>query len=196
MGAPKQVLSIGGITMLERVLTAFRKSRVDRTVVVLGAHEQDVLHSVGLEDELVVFNRGHAGGMSTSLRAGLSAAGPDASAVIVALADQPFVKTSTIDRLVQSYMDSSPKIVVPVYRGVKGNPVLFDRSVFPEILRIRGDVGAKSVVEGNADRVLKVEVDDEGILIDIDTPPDFEAANSSFGRVKRRRRTQESGRPR
>jgi molybdenum cofactor cytidylyltransferase len=74
-----------------------------------------------------------------------------------------------------TYEKSRAHIIIPTYQGTRGNPILFDRSVFPQIERIRGDMGAKSVVQKNTADVLEVEVSDRGVLVDFDTPSDLDA---------------------
>jgi len=179
MGKPKQTLHVGGVPMLEMVLAIMRRSCVGRVVVVLGANATEVRNRVKFTDELVVVNPRFAEGMSTSLRLGLRHIGREADAVVIALGDQPFVQPATIDTLVAAYKESRAPIVIPKYRGTRGNPVLFDKSVFSQMTTIRGDVGAKSVVQKNAADVLEVEVPDRGVLIDIDKPSDL--------KVRRRR---------
>lgn len=164
--------------MLEGVLKTFRKAKVDRVVVVLGANATEVMKGVRFQREKVVVNPEYGTGMSSSLRMGLGEVERDAEAVIIALGDQPFVSAKTVDLLVEAHRASKAPVVVPVYRGTRGNPVLFDRSVFAQIKRIRGDVGAKSVVASNKGRVLQVEVNDSGVLVDIDTPSDYAQAVS------------------
>jgi molybdenum cofactor cytidylyltransferase len=122
----------------------------------------------------VVVNPRFAEGMSSSLKLGLKYAGREADAVIIALGDQPFVLPTTIDMLVAAYEESKARIVIPTYQGARGNPVLFDKGVFPQMATIRGDTGAKSVVQKNAADVLEVEVPDMGVLVDIDTPSDLD----------------------
>ena len=182
MGRPKLTMPLDGVPMLGRVLETLRRSAVERVVVVLGAIEAAVRKHVRFEDEVVVVNKGYEDGMSGSLRLGLENVG-EADAVIIALGDQPFVLATTIDRLAAEYESSRARIVVPTFQGTRGNPVLFDRSTFPLIARIRGDVGARSVVQSCAADVLEVEVADRGVLVDIDTPTDLRRES----RVRRRR---------
>jgi molybdenum cofactor cytidylyltransferase len=177
MGKPKQTLPVNGVPMLERVLEILRRSCVGRVVVVLGANAAEVRERVKFVDELVVVNPRFAEGMSTSLRLGLKHVGREADAVVIALGDQPFLHPTTIDKMVAAYEESRARIVIPKYRGARGNPVLFDKSVFPQIEKIRGDIGAKSVIQKNPADVLEVEVPDRGVLIDIDTPSDLNRRN-------------------
>ena len=182
MGRPKLTIPQDGVPMLGRVLETLRRSAVGRVIVVLGANAADVRKQVRFEGEVVVVNQRYADGMSGSLRLGLEKVG-DVDAAIFVLGDQPFVLATTIDRLVSEHESSGARIVVPTYQGTRGNPVLFDRSIFPLIARISGDVGARSVVQSRAADVLEVEVADRGVLVDIDTPSDLRRESE----IRRRR---------
>jgi molybdenum cofactor cytidylyltransferase len=164
--------------MLERVLEVLRHSRVDRTVVVLGAHVADVRSAVKFQDEEVVLNPDYESGLASSMNVGLTAAVKmGADATLIMLGDQPRVSSKTIDALIKAYMSSRAMVVAPVYHGRRGNPVIFDKELFPRIMRIRGDVGAKAVVEESKEHLLEVAVDDEGVIVDIDTPSDQQRAS-------------------
>jgi molybdenum cofactor cytidylyltransferase len=176
MGTPKQTLPVRGKPMLEDVLEVLRRTKVDQVLVVLGANDAEVRSKVEFKDEVIVHNQDYAKGLSSSIRLGLSAMGPTTDAVFMVLADQPFLAPGTVDRMIETYLASGAPIVVPVYRGRRGNPVLFGRRLFPEIMKVQGDSGARSVVEGNEDLVLEVPVDDEGVVADVDTSSDYERA--------------------
>ncbi len=178
MGKTKQTLPVGGVAMLERVLRTLRQSDVGEVVVVLGDRADEVRRKVSFMREKVVLNPRYADGLSGSLKTGVRSVDPRAEAAIIVLGDQPLVTRQTIDAMVEAYRRSRAPVVAPFYRGRRGNPVLFDRSLFPELLKMEGDVGAKSVVDSNASRLLRVEVDDRGVLIDVDTPEDYEAIES------------------
>ena len=181
MGVPKMLIPVEGRPMLQKVLEVFRRTRVGEVVVVLGAESRRILGEVGFLGERVVVIRGYRKGMSSSLRLGLARASPRADAVMIALGDQPFLSPSTVDRIIEAFLTRRPPVVVPVYDGVRGNPVLFARSVFPDVMKIEGDTGAKPVVAGYGDSVLEVPVRDRGVLLDIDTPDDYRRAKSGRG---------------
>ena len=174
MGRPKQILPIRGRPMLQEVLGIFRRTRVGRVVVVLGANARKVRHSVDFQQEVVVLNRRFAEGMGSSLRIGLASIGDDADAVIVALGDQPLLSSTTVDKIVETYLSSRARVVVPVFNGRRGRPVLFDKALFPQIMKVSGDVGAREVVEKCKEGLVEVAVEDEGVLVDLDTPADYE----------------------
>jgi hypothetical protein len=112
--------------------------------------------------------------MGNSLGAGVSALAEATDAVLIVLADQPFVHSETYEQLIDQYRQSDAQIVIPTYRGFRGNPVLLDRSVFPEMMALSGDVGCRAIFGDHSDGITKVAVDDVGILLDIDTKDDFE----------------------
>src|SRR5258707_3101691 len=133
MGTPKQLLRIGGETILERTLRNVRASNVSEIVLVLGHAADSVEKTIATEGLKVVRNPDYQQGMGTSLRAGLAAVDVDANAALIVLADQPWVDPKTLDRLIACHQERKPQIIVPTYRGFRGNPVLLDRSVFAEV---------------------------------------------------------------
>src|ERR1700687_5161434 len=174
MGEVKQLLSLGDVTLLGRVLKAVWSSRIDECIVVLGFAAETIEKQLKLRDTRVVVNHAYSEGMSSSLRVGLANVHPQAEAALVVLADQPFVKVATIDQLIEEYKTTRPQVAIPVYRGFRGNPVLLDRSVFAEAMALQGDIGCRAIFGSGTKTILKVPVDDGGILIDADNPEEFE----------------------
>ncbi len=171
MGKPKQLLEVCGRPMLEHVLHML-SSLFERVIVVLGHAYAEVLKAVKMpSNALIVFNPRYSEGISTSVRAGLSAV--EADAYLIYLGDMPCVRPTTIAALVEAYRRGDRPAVVPTYRGMRGNPVVVSRALRPMAYSLRGDRGLLSVLD--AVGPLYVEVDDEGILIDVDTPLDVEA---------------------
>ncbi len=179
MGTPKQLLRIGGRGLLEHVLENVRRSRVEEVVLVLGFAAEEIQRGLSLAGVKTVLNPAYEAGMGTSLRTGLAALGERTRAALVVLADQPFVQPATLDRLIVRHARLQaesvfPQIVLPLYKGFRGNPVLLDRSVFPELMSLNGDVGCRAIFGSHLENIVKVEVDDPGILLDIDSQEDFE----------------------
>jgi len=151
-------------------------------IVVVGADAEKVEAALaGLPVELVR-NRAWREGMSTSLRTGIGALRPEIAAVLVVLADQPAVTSGLLQELVERYRATQAAIVAPFYRGRRGNPVLFDRSLFPMLLAVRGDRGAREIIEQHAKQIERVACDDPAVVQDVDTLEDFEAATRSARR--------------
>jgi molybdenum cofactor cytidylyltransferase len=191
MGTPKQLLRIGGETILERTLKNVRASQSAEIVLVVGHAAESVEKEISTEQIRVVHNPDYQQGMGTSLRAGLAAVSADASAAIIVLADQPFVRSETLNKLIACHRESRPQtvipqIIIPLYKGFRGNPVLLDRSVFAEVQSLSGDVGCRAIFGDHTEGILKLPVDDPGILQDIDSRNDLEAlgaAGSESGTV-------------
>ncbi|HKT50833.1 MAG TPA: NTP transferase domain-containing protein [Candidatus Angelobacter sp.] len=171
---PKQLLQFGNKTLLEHALENVRAAQVSEIVLVLGAQSDEIRGKVADHGITTVFNPDYQQGMGTSLRTGLAALGPSATAALIVLADQPFVASATVDRLIHSHAESRAQITIPLYRGFRGNPVLLDRSVFPELMALSGDVGCRAIFGSHTEGIHKVEVDDPGILVDIDTAADLQ----------------------
>ncbi|WP_258358484.1 selenium cofactor biosynthesis protein YqeC [Moorella sulfitireducens (nom. illeg.)] len=174
-GSVKQLVPIDGQPMVLRVAAVARAAMPGDVVVVLGNEADRV--AVALEGLAVniAFNPAYRHGLSTSLQAGLAALGPECQAALFVLADQPGVTPGVITRLCGAYLQERKKIVVPVYRGRRGNPVLIDRAFWPEIMASQGDVGAREIIRAHPEEVLAVEVDCPGVVQDIDTPAQYQA---------------------
>lgn len=169
MGQPKPLVRVAGRTLLEQVLGALRRSRVGQVVVVLGHEADRIRREVPLGDATVVLNEDYANGMSTSLRAGLRVLDPRAKGFLVVLGDQPFVSPKTVDTLIDRWAVSGARILIPTFEGVRGNPVLLDRSLADDIETITGDQGCRGIFGDHPDEILEVPVPDPGILLDLDT---------------------------
>jgi molybdenum cofactor cytidylyltransferase len=177
MGEPKQLLRLGKSTVLEQTLDNILGARVDDVVLVLGSSAEIIRRQVPastFEGLKVVVNEAYGQGMASSLREGLSALDPQIDAALIVLADQPFVRPETFGRIVDRYRRSEAEIVIPTHKGSRGNPVLLGRAVFPEILALDGDIGCRAIFGGHLEGIVMVEVDDAGILIDIDNKADYE----------------------
>lgn len=177
--ASKLLLNHGGRTIIAAVIGAVLEAGViERTVVVLGHAAPEIRRAVeaqwaGRPDLRLVENPDYQSGQAGSVRVGLRAALP-AEATLFCLGDQPLVTSHTIGRLVRAYREAelAPEVVVPVHRGRRGNPVLFDQALYPAILRLVGDAGARSLITGVAERGMEVECGPE-VLIDVDTWEDY-----------------------
>lgn len=180
MGEPKPLVRVGDLPLLGHVLGNVRASRVDETIVVLGDSADRVRHEVQMEGAKVVENRAYQDGMSSSLKTGLAALGPGAEAFFVVLADEPFVRPETFDALIAARESSRARIVIPTYLGVRGNPVLLDRSLASEADTITGDQGCRALHQRHPAETFEVPVADPGVLIDLDTPEELGRARETL----------------
>jgi molybdenum cofactor cytidylyltransferase len=176
LGRPKQLIDVGGRPMLAHVLGATLLSALDAVVVVLG-HEADKIR-VALAEVLshprlrILLNPRYREGMSSSLRAGLLPLLDDFPSVMFLLGDQPFLHARTIDLLLERFWSSDKDICVPVCEGRRGNPVVFSRRFYGEILELTGDTGARDIIRTNPARVLEVEIQDSRCFLDMDDEED------------------------
>jgi molybdenum cofactor cytidylyltransferase len=178
-GRPKQLLPWGQGTLLGHVTDMALASQADPVVVVLG-HQADACRvALGDRPVKVVTNSDWAQGQSSSVKAGLAALSANVSAAIFPLVDQPGVTPATINALIERYRATLAPAVWPKYGGQRGNPVLFDRVTFPDLMHLTGDTGGRSVLGTYADHAQRVPVSNPGVLYDIDTPDDYIKAKSS-----------------
>ncbi|MCS7259310.1 MAG: molybdenum cofactor cytidylyltransferase [Anaerolineae bacterium] len=180
-GRLKQLLPWQGGTLLTQVVDTALASSARPVVVVVGAQAEDCRAALRGRPVQVVVNPEWAQGQSTSVQAGLAALPPDIDAALFLLADQPAVQSSTLEQLIACYDATRAPLVWPEWNGRRGNPVLFDRRLFPELMALRGDVGARLVLQAHAAEAERVPVSDAGILLDIDTPNDYEKLASRHG---------------
>ena len=185
MGAAKQLLRLDGRPLLQHVLDNVRASDVGEIILVLGASAEAIRGEIDARHERVVLNENYQEGMGTSLKAGLSSVNSKTEAALIILADQPFVRPETLNQLISQHVRSKAQIVIPLYRGFRGNPVLLDRAVFPEVMALGGDTGCRAIFGDHLEGIVKVPVDDVGILLDIDRKSDFEALRSVGNRAER-----------
>ena len=182
MGANKMLAEIDNVPMVARTAQRLLSSRARPIVAVLGNEADAVDAALGRLPVERVRNPNFADGLSTSLKCGLAALPPDIDAVIVCLGDMPQIAGRDLDRLIAAFNPLEGRaIIVPTRRGKRGNPVLWAQRFFPEMAELAGDVGAKHLIGEHADLVAEVEMDSDGVLVDIDTP---EALAELRGRVR------------
>jgi molybdenum cofactor cytidylyltransferase len=171
------VRDASGQAMVARVADAVLASRARPVSVVLGHQSTEVRQALAGRDVRFVEAVDYAQGLSASLRAGLASVPADAAAVLVCLGDMPLVSTAEIDRLLAAYDPNEGRlIVVPTHRGKRGNPVLWDRRFFDEMVALSGDTGARALLLRHAEWVAEVELETDAVLVDFDTPEAVEAA--------------------
>jgi molybdenum cofactor cytidylyltransferase len=179
----KQLAKIGGKALIERVLDAIPSALVSETVVVLGHEAEAVAEAVaeamrGKKTVRVVVNEEYEGGMSTSIRAGISALAKGTDGALLLLADQPFVTRSLLRRMLRIFEAGGPRseIVAAAHANIVTPPVVFSRRYFRELEGLEGDQGARAVIERHSGSVSLVRVRSTVALSDVDTREDFEAA--------------------
>ncbi len=173
MGEPKLLLPWDRTTIIARVLDHVLASAVDEVVVVLGHEEEKVAGAIAGRPVRTVINQDYTKGMGTSIAAGLRAVSPGAAGFLLMLGDQPQVNSQTINRLIEEFKRTGRGIVVPVYRGRRGNPVILAAGYKEELLALQEDTGGREIVASHPEDVREVAVDSPGVVTDIDTPEDY-----------------------
>jgi molybdenum cofactor cytidylyltransferase len=171
MGTNKLLAEIDGRPMVARTAQRLLASRARPIVAVLGNQADQVDAALGKLPVERVRNPAFADGLSTSLKSGLAALPDEIDGVIVCLGDMPLVAGRDLDRLIAAFNPLEGRaIVVPTRRGKRGNPVLWAKRFIPEMAELAGDVGAKHLIGEHAELVCEVEMDNDSVLVDIDTP--------------------------
>lgn len=178
MGRNKLLLEIAGRTILDRLLDTLEESTIDEVFVVLGHRPEELRSCVEAHRAEAVLNPDYEEGMTSSFKAGLRHISADA--VFLVLGDQLGLDGKFLDQMAAT-MESDPEalIVSPVYRRRRGHPVLFRRTLFPEILSLGPEETVRDVVlrHRTAHRLVESSV---WYVLDIDTPEDFEKAKRLF----------------
>jgi len=176
MGRLKQLIEINNKPLIVHTLELALSCPFQEVILVLGHRAEEVREAVGryvsLDKLRIVINRDYSMGISTSLKVGVMNLSPSSEAFMVFLSDQPFVRRETVLMIMREYLTKRPLMVVPTYRGIRGNPVLVDRRLVREIMELTGDVGARVLVNRYSEVIL-LETGDPGVIIDIDTPEDL-----------------------
>jgi molybdenum cofactor cytidylyltransferase len=177
MGQLKQLALIGKRHLINIVIENALASDLDAIILVLGFEAERIgtVLDVGLFRERlkVIVNPAFEKGMSSSLITGLREVENKHDAVMFLLGDQPLVASRHINAIIDGYRRSVPDICVPEYGGKQGNPVLFDRRLYSELTKLRGDIGGRFLLGRQDVKVTRVRIEDVGQNLDIDTEADL-----------------------
>lgn len=176
MGRNKLLLDLDGTPIVAHVVAQAAAAGFSEIVVVTGHQAGKVKAALPDTAAHLVEARDYASGMAASLKAGLKALSPSADAALILLGDMPLVSTDLIRTILAAYNPLEGRaIVLPVAEGKRGNPALFDRRFFAEMLALEGDVGARHIIASNAEWVAEVPAPAREIFVDVDTPDAYAA---------------------
>lgn len=176
MGQQKLLLPFGGLTVVEQVVAQARGGGVSDLIVVTGADGDAVEHVLAPSGVTTVRNPDFTRGMLSSVRAGLSAAPRSWDAALLLLGDQPLVTSAIVRAVVSAHRQGADRIILPVYGGRRGHPMVLPRVFWPEALTRHDDAGLRGLLRAHGDRVCEIAVDSADILTDMDTPEDYRRA--------------------
>lgn len=181
MGRLKQLLPLGDTTVIERCIDTIIEAETGDIVVVVGPGQKELIEAIKGYPVTIAVNEDVGSDMAESVRTGLSATKASSTGVMVCLSDHPLVMTDTLKLLARTHSKKSRSIVIPVYCGRRGHPVLFPGGVIREIFHL-GNL--REIIQRDPKRVELVEVGDEGVMIDMDTMEDYIGIVRKIGMVE------------
>jgi molybdenum cofactor cytidylyltransferase len=178
MGQPKQLLPFGRGTLVQAAVRPFLAApSVERVIVVVGHRADAVVRQVALDERVtIVENRQWREGMASSIRAAMRWVPPRTEAILLGLGDQPRVPMAVIERLCAGFRAARPpaQVLIPAFHGRRGHPVLFAGALRKALLGLDGDQGARGLIRSLGAGVQEVPVQSDGILLDCDTPEEYQ----------------------
>jgi molybdenum cofactor cytidylyltransferase len=191
MGGPNKLLAEIARRPLVRIAAeAAVASRADPVIVVAGHQRDEIAKAVGDLPVRVVDNPDFAQGLGTSLKAGIAAVPEQSDAAIVCLGDMPRVDAALMNRLIEAFdPERGALIAVPTFEGKRGNPVLWSRRFFPDLMAIEGDVGARHIIGRYGEGVVEVPVEGEAAFADVDTPEALSGIKAQMEGLRSRQRS-------
>ncbi len=179
LGQPKQLVRVAGRPALHSVVSQATAIAGHAVTVVLGAHSAELTRLLQHSGVSTIVNRNWEEGMGSSIRFGIAALPPACDAVLMLLCDQVAVTADDLRRLVSAWRGEDSVIAAATYRGTVGVPAIFPRWCFSELSQLRGDVGAKSILERYRDRLARVAM--PNAALDLDTAEDLARLQQTYG---------------
>jgi molybdenum cofactor cytidylyltransferase len=170
MGSPKALLFYQGRPFLEHLLDVVRHPKIGVRRVVLGADAEPIAKEVNLAPDEIVINAEWEKGQLSSIQAALRSLPPQTDGIILLLIDHPLISSALVGELVESFYSSGKSIVLPVYEGRRGHPVIFSSPLYQELMNAPLETGARSVVWGHAAEVQTVQTNEEGCVLNLNDP--------------------------
>lgn len=170
MGSPKALVSYQGASFLEHLLSVTRHSAIGVRRVVLGPDAQEILGQIMLPAQDVVINRDWEQGQLSSIHAALRSLPAGTDGMLLCPVDHPLVSTTLVNSLIVTFLETRAPIVLPMYEGRRGHPVIFSAAVYDELLRAPLDMGARAVVWAHKNDVQEVSTTEEGCVLNLNDP--------------------------
>lgn len=185
MGTPKPFLKSNGRTFVEHIIDNLRGLNANPIILVLNHLHKPHLDSPDLQGVSVCFNPNPRLGQFSSLKIGIEKLNHDIDAFFMCLVDHPFVKLSTYRKMVELSKGEEPFIMIPSYHKAGGHPVLFSGDFREIIAQAPSSWNGKTIKREYSNAVIYIDVDDKGVVTDIDTPEEFRAASAREHREKK-----------
>ncbi len=183
----KLVVSVDGKPLVRHAVEAALASRARPVVVVTGYAREAVEAALTGLPVVFVDNADFASGLSSSLKIGVAALPNGVAGALVLLGDMPAIKAVTLDLLIDAFAARPQALAaVPVHAGRRGNPALLSRTLFPALARLTGDEGARRLIsEADPERIVELDVESDGVTLDINTPDELAAIRNLLTRISR-----------
>ena len=171
-GENKLTKKIQDVPLIKLSVKNILASSIDELIIVLG-YQKEIIEKIISKNEKIkfVFNKDFESGMASSIKVGLGHISNTTEAFFICLGDMPMVSSDIYNQLIKSR--NHKDILIPTYNGQQGNPVLFNKSMREKIVSIKGDAGAKKILELNKDKALNLEINSQSIVRGFDTKEDF-----------------------
>lgn len=177
MGSPKALLDYRGKTFAQHLIDVTRQPQIGLVRVVLGSKAAEIRARLALGDDSIVVNENWLRGQLSSIQAAVRSLPLNSTTgLMLCPVDHPLVTSKTVDALIAAFEDSPTKIVLPVFEGRRGHPVIFPARLYRELTAASADVGARQVVWNNQSDVLEVPTDDPGVVTNLDNPEAYRRA--------------------
>jgi CTP:molybdopterin cytidylyltransferase MocA len=170
MGTPKALLPYRGATFLEHLLSVTDHPQIGWRRVVLGADAQAIAEGVELPVDEVVINENWEKGQLSSIQSGLRSLPAGTDGMLLCLIDHPLVSHELVGALMEHFYSSGKAIVLPVYKGRRGHPVIFASRLYEELLSAPLETGARAVVWAHSEKVCEMETSEEGCVLNLNDP--------------------------
>jgi molybdenum cofactor cytidylyltransferase len=181
MGSPKALLPFQGRPFLEHLLEITKHPSVGVRRVVLGAHAEPIAREVLLAADEIVINNDWALGQLSSIQAALRCLPEGTEGILLCLVDHPLVTATLVEELIEKFKATHAPVVLPVYQGRRGHPVIFSSVVYDELLKAPADKGARAVVWAHAGEVVEMLTDEEGCVLNLNDPETLQRATGALG---------------
>jgi molybdenum cofactor cytidylyltransferase len=176
MGSPKALLPYQGRPFLEHLLEVTSHRQIGARRVVLGAHAEPIAKAVNLKADEIVINHEWEKGQLSSVQAALRSLPPGTDGILLCLIDHPLISSALIQDLIEQFYKTKKPIVLPVYEGRRGHPVIFSATLYDELLRAPLETGARAVVWAHKQEVEEVRTNEEGCVLNLNDPETMNAA--------------------
>jgi molybdenum cofactor cytidylyltransferase len=174
MGSPKALLPYQGRPFLEHLLDVVQNPKIGVRRVVLGAHAEPITRAIELDPDEIVINDEWEKGQLSSIQAGLRSLPAGTDGMVLLLIDHPLISVKLVDGLIDHFYATRAPIVLPVFEGKRGHPVIFSAALYEDLERAPAEVGARSVVWAHAKEISELATVEEGCVLNLNDPETFD----------------------